>query len=436
MLTKFIKKIQTYKILLAYSGGIDSTFLLYQFLNFKKKNNKFEFRTIHINHQLHLNSKKWSEHCKNVCKKHKIPIVIKKINIKKSGNIEEQSRKFRYAEIYKALNPNERIVTGHNLNDQCENIFLALKRGSGITGLSGMSYIQDTQQNKKKIIRPLLTVSRENIKKWMINSNISWIEDSSNHDIYHDRNFLRHKIIPKLKQRWPYFEKNCAKSIQILNEEKKILKNFTKKILKQHLISNSILNISTLKYKKKELFKIILRNWITLNQNIIPSFKIINEIYKQTLFSKIDSQPKIKIKNYQIQKYKNYIYLNKKIPNIENLILIWKNIEKNLLLPYKLGYITKNNFGTEIPYPQKNEIINIRFFTKKKFILNKNSKRTTLKKIFKINYLAPWYRQKTPLIFYNNNFICALGLCITYQKEINKNFNSKNKLKLSWINKI
>lgn len=202
--------------------------------------------------------------------------------------------------------------------------------------------------------------------------------------------------------------------------------------MQKYLVLNSILNISQFKHMKQNICKIILRHWIKINQKIMPSFKIIHEIYNQIMFTKADSQPKFQFKNHYIQKYKNHIYWIKEIPNIENLILTWNNINKPLTLPYQLGMIIQNKFGITIPCPQENEVINIRFYTSKKFITKKNTKRTTLKKIFKIHQMPPWYRKKIPLLFYNNNLICAFSLFNIYQKHT----NSVKKIKLSWIDPI
>ncbi|AAO26839.1 putative cell cycle protein MesJ [Buchnera aphidicola str. Bp (Baizongia pistaciae)] len=433
MLKDFIKNTNILNILLAYSGGIDSTFLLYQLLKLKKNNLNFTFRAIHINHQLHPDSEKWSDHCKKICINHNIPIIIKKITINSNKNrIEEIARKKRYQAIYKIIKPKEVLATGHNLNDQCETMLLALKRGSGITGLSSMSYKLNTIY-KIKIVRPLLKISREDIKTWIYKHKIHWIEDTSNNDTKHDRNFLRLNIIPKLKNRWPYFEKNCSRSIEILNIEKKILKQEIKKKLNKYLVLNSILNISNFRYIDKNICSIILRHWIKINQNTMPTFKIVKEIYNKVIFSKIDSQPKIIIKNYQIRRYNNHLYWTKKIPRIENIILIWNNTQKKLTLPFQLGNIVQNDFGTTLPHPNNNETINIRFYTSHKVLITKNTKHKKLKTIFKEYKLPPWYRKKIPLIFYNNKFICALGLFVS---NTHKKSNNEKNLKLSWISSI
>ena len=227
-----IKKILDKKkhFLLSYSGGLDSTVLLHLLLKLKKKINIY-FRAIHINHKLHIDSDAWSNHCKKECQKYDIPLIIENINLDKKNNLESKARSMRYQAIYKNVLPKEIILTAHNLNDQCETFLLAVKRGSGPKGLSSMA----TYKNTGDIIhiRPLLNIDRDEIKKWAVENKLKWIEDHSNLDTYYDRNFLRQKIIPILKERWPYFIKNCTRSAKLCCEQEKILNDFSIPILKK-----------------------------------------------------------------------------------------------------------------------------------------------------------------------------------------------------------
>lgn len=236
MLTNLKDILNNTKILLAFSGGIDSTFLLHQLLKLQQDHFiNLMFRAIHINHQLSPYSIEWSNYCKTICKKYNVHLTVKKIFITTYNNgIEESARLHRYNTIYKNLKEKEVIATGHNLNDQCETLLLALKRASGITGLSSMTYESYTKHNIK-IIRPLLNITRTTIYQWMKKNKLNWIEDESNYNTNYDRNFLRHKIIPLLKNRWPFFENNCSKSANILNSEKNALNIIIKK--KSNLIS-------------------------------------------------------------------------------------------------------------------------------------------------------------------------------------------------------
>ncbi|XBC42904.1 MAG: tRNA lysidine(34) synthetase TilS [Buchnera aphidicola (Kaburagia rhusicola ensigallis)] len=433
MITKYIEKKINFPFLLAYSGGLDSTFLLYQLLKIKKIKPQLKFRAIHINHQLHEHSHQWSEHCKKTCEKNNISLVIKTIiiNTKKIG-IEAAARLQRYKAIQKEMYPKEIILTAHNLNDQCETFLLALKRGSGITGLSGISY-KHTFFKNNTIIRPLLNTTRSEIKSWIIKNNISWIKDPSNYNTIYDRNFLRHEILPVLTKRWPSFIKKCAQSAFILTQEKKILHSTLKKQLERYLISNSILCIENFKNLDLEMRNSLLRMWFKINNCTIPSYKIVQNIYYEIILSKPDSKAKITIKNYEIRRYRQNLYLIKILPCIKNLILIWHEPWNTLKLPHNLGYITKNKFGTILPCPKKNELINIRFQTSGNFLIQNNSKKKSISKIWKEHRIAPWNRNKIPLLFYNNHLISALGTFTISTKERNIRNETWN---ISWINKI
>ncbi|XBC39330.1 MAG: tRNA lysidine(34) synthetase TilS [Buchnera aphidicola (Nurudea shiraii)] len=433
MIIQGIKKLKNLNFLLAYSGGIDSTFLLHQLLKIRKIRPQFQFRTIHINHQLNQYSSSWSQHCKKTCEKYNIPILIKKITInKKKIGIEAASRLQRYKTIFNEALPKEIILIAHNLDDQCETFFLSLKRGSGISGLSGMPNKRKLF-NKNVIVRPMLNITRSEIKNWMIKNKIPWIEDKSNYDLSYDRNFLRQKIFPLIETKWPNFINKCAKSISILKKEKNILDSTINKKLQKCLVSKSILNIKNFNTMSPSIRNLLLRMWIKKNNFVVPSHKIITNIYYEIILSKINSQAKIQISNYEIKKYQYKLYITHTMPCIKKMILMWYFPWKNLKLPNKLGYITQNKYGTTLPCPKKNELVNIRFQISGKISIHSNKKAKLIKKMWKENKIASWNRNNIPLLFYNNKFISALGV-FTSSKQHQKNI--KSTWNLSWINKI
>ncbi|QCI23141.1 tRNA lysidine(34) synthetase TilS [Buchnera aphidicola] len=433
MITKYIKKISGLSFLLAYSGGLDSTFLFYQLLKAKKVQPKLKFRAIHINHQLNKNSNEWNRHCRQVCEKHNITLIEKKtiINKKKLG-IEAAARLKRYEIICNEALPTEIILTAHNLNDQCETLFLALKRGSGITGLSGMSY-KSKLFNKYIIIRPLLNIDRSEIQSWISKNNIHWIEDTSNYDTTYDRNFLRHKILPLFTKRWPNFIEKCATSTCILKKEKSILDQILEKKLNKYLICNSILNITDFAEMKSEIRYSLLRKWIQINNYTAPSYKIIKAIYYEVILSKPDSKAKVKVNNQEIKRYKQNLYFVKIVPCIKNLILMWYPPWNYLKLPNNLGFIIQNKFGIVLPVPKKNEIVNIRFQTSGKVLIQGNPIRKKIKKIWQEHKINPWNRTNIPLLFYNNTLISALGIFNVIHDDRKQ---SEHTWTLSWINNI
>ncbi len=304
-INKLIKKYK--KFLISFSGGIDSSVLLYSILKNKKKN---KIRVIHINHNLSKNSKKWEKHCVNICKKYKINIIIKNILIKNKNNIENKCREKRYKICIKELLKNEILLTAHHMNDQCETILLALKRGSGLTGLCGIK--KKYSINKKTIIRPLINIHKECIKKYAKKNNIKWINDESNKNNKLDRNFIRNIIIPKIINKWPHFIKCSSRSAKICFNQN----NFINKIIKKK-IKNIIIKKNSLKYKEiiklnKEEFNLIIRKWIKINNKKMISYKNLNIIWKQIFIKKYKKKFILHFKQFFISKKNNIIYLIKK----------------------------------------------------------------------------------------------------------------------------
>lgn len=416
-------------ILIAYSGGLDSTVLLYQFIKLKKKHPNLKIKAIHINHNLNINSNFWSIHCKQQCDKNNIPIIIKSIYIPtQNRNIESQSRKKRYFSIKQEMLPNEILVTGHHSDDQCETILLALKRGSGPSGLKGILECYSFGTNK--IIRPLLRTSRFQIKKWALQKKIFWIQDESNLDSKFDRNFLRLQIIPVLQKRWPNFSKNCSKTAYICSNNEIIIDSLSKKLLSKYLLPNNSLNITNFNVLSKVKLNIILRYWIYKQTNKRISYSKTRIIDKEVINSKLDKNPKLIFYKYEIRRYKNCIFCLPYYPSIRKLMLFWYHPWNYLKLPFNLGKVAITNKGTKIIAPLDNELVNIRFQFNGKISIKNRLKRKKLKKIWQELKVPPWNRERVPLLFYNNKFIAALGFFIVNRKT---NINDKY-WNLLWIN--
>ncbi|MGP4881384.1 ATP-binding protein, partial [Klebsiella pneumoniae] len=98
---------------------------------------------------------------------------------------------------------------------------LALKRGSGPTGLSAMA--PSSAFAGSRLLRPLLNETRESLRQWALAHQLSWIEDESNQDDTYDRNFLRLRVIPVLRERWPHFSEAVARSASLCAEQEQLL---------------------------------------------------------------------------------------------------------------------------------------------------------------------------------------------------------------------
>lgn len=213
----FICKIEEYtgklnmfsggSILAAISGGGDSVALLH-FLKECGVKYGFILEAAHLNHSLRgKESDKDENFCRDLCMELNIPLTVKKLakgEISTSNSsFETAARNIRmsFLENLAVEKKISKIATGHNLDDQTETIFQRILRGTGPYGISGILPVRD-----EKWIRPLLCVTRKEIREYLKESGIIYREDSSNQNIDILRNKVRLKLIP-------YIENNFAPNV-------------------------------------------------------------------------------------------------------------------------------------------------------------------------------------------------------------------------------
>lgn len=197
---------KTSKIILAISGGADSMALAHLYKSCK---NLPQTIAITIDHDLRKDSAEEAEKVGKWMNDFGLPHRILKLqNINKSGNLEENARIGRYKLLidFAKKNNAEAILIAHHKDDQIENFFLALNRGSGVKGLSGMSEIRE--QNGVKIIRPFLNFTKKDLLNYCDENSIPFVNDSMNFDEKFDR--------VKIRKNRSYFEKIGLKDERII----------------------------------------------------------------------------------------------------------------------------------------------------------------------------------------------------------------------------
>ncbi|MCT4627471.1 tRNA lysidine(34) synthetase TilS [Halodesulfovibrio sp.] len=199
-------------LLVALSGGVDSSALLVILKCLSQKNN-CTIRAAHFNHQLRDEADAEESHIRNLCASLKIELITDNQDVgayaaQHKMGIEEAARALRYAFLESsrhALNA-DWIVTGHHANDLAEDIVMRLIRGAGWPALGGM---QGKCLNRK-IVRPLLATPKSTLISFAKSIALSWCEDTSNADDSFFRNRVRSQIIPELCKENPAFLNTAA----------------------------------------------------------------------------------------------------------------------------------------------------------------------------------------------------------------------------------
>lgn len=258
------------QILVAFSGGLDSTVLLHQLVQWRTENPGVTLRAIHVHHGLSANADAWVKHCENICQQWQVPLVVERVQLAQEGlGIEAQARQARYQAFARTLLPGEVLVTAQHLDDQCETFLLALKRGSGPAGLSAMAEVSEFAGTR--LIRPLLARTRGELEQWARQYDLRWIEDESNQDDSYDRNFLRLRVVPLLQQRWPHFAEATARSAALCAEQESLLDELLADDLAHCQTQQGTLKIAPMLAMSDARRAAIIRRWLAGQNAPMPS---------------------------------------------------------------------------------------------------------------------------------------------------------------------
>lgn len=197
----FLRKLPVLKgkrILLALSGGADSVALLHALVAVRPKFH-FELTAAHLNHALRgAESDRDEGFVRDLCGRVGVPLTVERARDldRSRGNLEARARTARHWFLDAAARRvgADYIALAHQADDQAETVMMRLLRGAGVTGLGAMA-----ESGNGKVIRPLLAVRRAAILKYLKEIDVAFVEDSTNACLKHDRNRLRHRLMPLLE---------------------------------------------------------------------------------------------------------------------------------------------------------------------------------------------------------------------------------------------
>ncbi|MFA9489541.1 MULTISPECIES: tRNA lysidine(34) synthetase TilS [unclassified Mannheimia] len=401
----------TQDFLVGLSGGIDSVTLLHLF-----SRTGFNIRAIYIHHGLSPNADSWATFCEQYCKRLNIPFILQKVTVDTNNGVESGARDARYQAIQQHLKPNEVLATAHHLDDQAETFFLALKRGSGIKGLSAMQAVTFLQDFT--VFRPLLPFSKAEILAYATQHQLEWIEDESNADNRYDRNFLRNEVLPLLNQRWQQFSQMVARSAQHCTEQQELIRELLNDELTQRIGEKKQLSI--VQFQDFSLLKQqqLIRLWLEKYGVMMPSQAQLQAVIFELIFANTDKNPQVKIGEKVIRRYQQALYITDELPEIP-AFEIKLGSQTKLDLPYQLGKITRNqqeiickkNDKIDrllLPEALAYEEVSLTIGQQGKVKCYGKPHQEEMKKIWQQHNVPVWERSHTLLVFWQDEFVACI----------------------------
>ena len=241
-------------IIVAFSGGYDSMCLLDVLNKLGEK-----VIAVHLNHNWRgEESLKEAENCENFAKSRGIQYYSEILSdcIEKTETAAREARYDFFRRCAKKFN-SKIVFTAHNFDDNSETVLYRIIRGTGTIGLQGIAEKRDI------FFRPLLKTTRAEIEKYCKDNNLNPNNDSSNSNTKYKRNFIRHKIIPLLKEINP----NVTEALNSLSE----IAYKENHLINTYLPKNLIL--ASKNKKKRLIYKILNENNIDYDREKIENIK-------------------------------------------------------------------------------------------------------------------------------------------------------------------
>jgi tRNA(Ile)-lysidine synthase len=284
------------RVLVALSGGVDSTALLAALAGTPR------VRAVHINHGLHANAPKWSAHCRALARRLGVPLQVVAIQVDRSGgaSLEAAARAARYAVLARLLEPGEFLLTAHHEDDQLETVLLQLFRGAGIAGLAAMPEIAPFAGGWH--VRPLLSLSREELLDWVCNAGLSWVEDDTNTDETFDRNYLRRQVLPLIRARWRGAGAAVARSARHAAEAQRLLDMVARADVNRASCGPDLF-VSSLRALPPDRRRNALRFWIARSGSRLPDTSRLEELAGPVIDARLDANPRVGWGDVEVQRH-------------------------------------------------------------------------------------------------------------------------------------
>lgn len=220
------------RVLCAVSGGVDSMAML-RMLHHLSAFHGFSVEAATFDHRIRPEGAADAHFVADCCRAWGIACRIGSADVpaaaaEAKAGLEETARRLRYAFLEETADKvgARRIATAHNADDNAETILLHLLRGSGLQGLGGIAPVRG------RIIRPVLGITREELAAYCAASGTPHVEDATNADTAYTRNYLRHQVLPLLRERNPNLLNTLGRTAESLRRDSEYLESEAEKLLR------------------------------------------------------------------------------------------------------------------------------------------------------------------------------------------------------------
>jgi len=406
---------QNRRIMVGYSGGLDSHVLLVALHQCRVERPDLRLSAVHIDHGIQSESGSWSDHCRRTCRDLDIPIQVLSTTVgtdPKQGP-EASARIVRYELFASILGEGDYLLLGQHADDQAETFLLQALRGSGPDGLASIP--RQRAFAAGHLCRPLLDINRLELEIFARKRALQWVEDPSNRSSKFDRNFLRNEIIPHLRQRWPALDQTLSRSATRCGAASHLLLSVATEDLKLvRTQQGNCLNIPRLLKLGQERIFNTLRLWVRNNGLTLPRLQDLQQVEAHLLLANESHNGIVEIGGYQFRRYREQLYLLTKPPPERAFEQIWRSPFQPLQIPetgqtlthsdcLKQGLLLSPEHEVQVRSRLGGELIKV----------GNPAYHKAVKKVLQEASIPPWHRDTIPLLYIDGRLAAIWDIAVS-----------------------
>jgi tRNA(Ile)-lysidine synthase len=399
------------RLALAYSGGLDSSVLLHT-LAALQGNHAFHLSVVHVHHGLSPNADGWAKFCAEACATYGVPLTVERVRLSLGDpeGLEAAARRAR-RQIFEGLDT-DFLLTAHHRDDQAETFLLQALRGAGPKGLAAMAECQRPRGWRATQLRPLLDLSRADLREAAQDLGLRWVEDESNLSYRYRRNALRLEVMPRLFAHFPGCDGTLARAASHQAETAGLLDELARIDATGALADTAIgtrLDCRALVELSSSRARNLLRYFIAQHGVALPNVRRLDEARQQLRAPRQDARVRIELGEAALWGWRGGVYVvatgNPPAP------VIWRG-DSELSLPGLgvLGFQAAVGQGLSQASLVAGRVVLRCRRGGEHLRLRPDGPTHSLKVLLQANGIPPWARARLPVLLCDDETIWAEGL--------------------------
>lgn len=379
----------------------------------------WQLTALHVHHGISPKADAWADFCSELCARHHLSLHIEHVDITplRAHGIEAAARKLRHAAF--AAQVCDFVALAHHADDQAETLLLQLLRGAGVRGASAMPLFAE-KAGSPGVLRPLLHCSRREILDYAAAHRLQWIEDESNADDSYPRNFLRHRLLPLLENKFPAYRDTLARSAQHFAEASSLLDELAQQD-SAGAIHADTLAVAALQVLSQPRAKNLLRYFLHSIGAPMPQAVQLDDMLQQLCNARVDAAVCIAYGGYwEVRRYRGRVHVLRAPGEYDrSLVLPWHG-EAGLDWPAlntRLHFHRSQGVGISLAKLQRAPVTLRLRCGGEALRPHPNAAMRTLKNLLQERRIPPWQRDRLPLLYCGDELVCVSGVAIAAEYQ-------------------